>query len=367
MFRSRSFIIITHIIGWLLFISLPVFFLSHDGRSRRIISIVSSPTFWLFGVCYIVLFYFHTYWLIPRLFIRRRYLTYTAIVIALFGGIFLLKPFDMLISRVGRRGPPPRHAPHPGADPTRRMPPPPPGEPFAPPQGRPIRLDITSIFLFIMVVALSLAVESTRSLRSTEQRAMKAEADKANAQLSFLMAQINPHFLFNTLNNIYSLAISNDPHTAEAIMKLSSIMRYVTDEAGVEYGALENEVACIQDYIDLQRLRLGRKVQLEVAIEGELEGKRIAPLILMTFIENVFKHGVSNHHHSLITIQLVSAEDRIRFFCRNRIFQKNNSLERRGIGISNTRERLEHLYPNRYRLDIQQEDDYYTVNLELFG
>lgn len=230
-----------------------------------------------------------------------------------------------------------------------------------------MQLDITSVFLFVMVVALSLAVESTRSLRSTEQRAMKAETDKANAQLSFLMAQINPHFLFNTLNNIYSLAISNDPHTATAILKLSNIMRYVTDEAGVDYGALEEEVACIQDYIDLQRLRLGRKVQLEVAIEGELEGKRIAPLILMTFVENVFKHGVSTHHHSPITIRLVAEEDRISFFCRNRIFQKDNSQERRGIGISNTRERLEHLYPNRYRLAIQQEDDYFAVNLELFG
>src|SRR6202008_3873902 len=111
----------------------------------------------------------------------------------------------------------------------------------------------TSLFIFIMIIALSTAAVINQQWRLTEQRAIQAEVDKANAELSFLKAQINPHFLFNTLNNIYTLAINNNEHTADSIMKLSNIMRYVTDEVGEDFVPVQNELDCIDNYIELQR------------------------------------------------------------------------------------------------------------------
>ena len=149
-----------------------------------------------------------------------------------------------------------------------------------------------------MMVALSMAIKMTQQWRTTQQRALQAEADKAtaeadkaSAELSFLKAQINPHFLFNILNNIYSLAITQNENTASAILKLSNTMRYLTDEVKADYVPLKREVDYIQDYIDLQRLRLSKKVKLDFSVEGDLENKKIAPLILITFVENVLFSG----------------------------------------------------------------------------
>ena len=174
---------------------------------------------------------------------------------------------------------------------------------------------------------MSMAIQIRPRLRYAEQRALKAEADKANAELSFLKTQINPHFLFNTLNNIYSLAAVKSDHTAESIMKLSNIMRYVTDDVREEYVPLENEVAFISDYIDLQRLRLGDKMNVGFLVSGKIAGKKIAPLILMTFIENVFKYGISKHEPSAIDIQLSATEDMIRFFCENKLYETPRQVE----------------------------------------
>src|SRR6201999_506982 len=102
-------------------------------------------------------------------------------------------------------------------------------------------------------------------------------------------------FLFNTLNNIYTLAVIQDEHAPDSILKLSNIMRYVTDDTREDFVPLQSEVDCINDYIELQKLRLGTKTQVDFKITGDIESKQIAPLILMTFIENVFKYGISKH------------------------------------------------------------------------
>ncbi len=229
----------------------------------------------------------------------------------------------------------------------------------------PTRFDAVSIFLFIMILALSIAVKISALLQKTEQRVVRAEADKTNAELSFLKAQINPHFLFNTLNNIYSLAITKSEHTADGIMKLSNIMRYVTDDITEDYVSLQSEIDCVSDYIDLQRLRLGKNDQIDFVVSGDQELLKIAPLILMPFVENVFKYGISKHEESPIVIKLFSGQQSIRFFCSNKIYPVNKKMDRTGIGLSNTRQRLQHLYPGKHVLNIVTENDYYTVSLTL--
>jgi LytS/YehU family sensor histidine kinase len=192
-----------------------------------------------------------------------------------------------------------------------------------------------------------------------------AEAERANAELSFLKAQVNPHFLFNTLNNIYSLAVTGNENTGPSIMRLSNIMRYVTDEAGQDFVLMDSEVECMKDYIDLQKMRLGEKMNVEVSITGNTIDKKIAPLILMTFVENVFKYGISSHEASVIIIKLSANGDHISFFCQNKLFEIKRNTERTGIGINNARQRLQHLYPNRHFLDINTDNGLFTVQLTL--
>jgi LytS/YehU family sensor histidine kinase len=230
-----------------------------------------------------------------------------------------------------------------------------------------MRIDIVSVFLFIMTIALGMAIQITRQWRSSLQQVAQAEADRAQAELSFLKAQINPHFLFNTLNNIYSLAVTKNERTADSIMKLSNIMRYVTDDVSQHFVPLQHEVDCINDFIELQRLRLSKKAQVNFSVKGSLENKTIAPLLLMTFVENVFKYGISNHESSTITIQLQADERSITFYCHNKIFKPAGNPQRTGIGIANTQKRLTHLYPNKHLLNITNENGFFSVELILLA
>jgi LytS/YehU family sensor histidine kinase len=247
----------------------------------------------------------------------------------------------------------------------------PPGGDIPPPfrQGRPRMpqhpVDLFTIFLISTIWALSTAMRIIQEWRETEKRAIKAEADKANAELSFLKAQINPHFLFNTLNNIYSLAVKQNENTAASIMKLSNIMRYVTDDVNQDFVFLDSEVECITDYIDLQRLRLNKRVHIDFSVKGNTEGRRIPPLVLMTFVENVFKYGISSHEECTITIQLFSEARNITFFCQNKIFSSSGITERTGIGIANTKQRLHHLYPGKHLLNITGDRGLFTVQLTI--
>jgi two-component system, LytTR family, sensor kinase len=372
MFRSKAFIILSHLLGLLFFFSIPVIFLGQQMSGQDLAEVLGTWQFWGFCGFYVFLFYFNSYWLIPRLFLRKKYWAYAGVMVLLFTGVYLLKPFDQLVSYLSRRSDSPvmvSRPPQPVAGDQAvfgRCPPPAPGpRPAIPPGNHNVAVDIVSLFLFVMVVALNLAVETSRQWRTTQKRALQAEADKTQAELSFLKAQINPHFLFNTLNNIYSLVVTHHEGAGPAILKLSNIMRYVTAEVNADYVPLQNEVSCIRDYIALQRLRLSKKVDLDFAVSGSLENKFIAPLMLITFIENVFKYGISNHEPAPITIHLQVQDNKIVFFCQNKIFPNRASLEQTGVGIANTRERLRHLYPDKHHLDISTDDGLFTVRLEL--
>jgi hypothetical protein len=350
--------VIPHVAGWIFFFSLVLGFLYHSPAIENPLSIVFSWAFFVFGIVYLFLFYFNTYVLIPRLYIPRQYLVYAIIIIVLFIAVVFIKPFDGLMSQFNR----PEHgAMGPSPDDFEPGIAPPPREN----RGMPKHTDIVSIILFITVWSLSTAICIIRQWKNTEKRAIQAEADKANAELSFLKAQINPHFLFNTLNNIYSLAVTKNENTADSILKLSNIMRYVTDDVRDDFVSLDNEVECVRDYIDLQRLRLGKKMNIDFSVTGKTENKKIAPLILMTFIENVFKYGISSHEPSDIMIRITAEDPTISFFCRNKLFEVKRNPGRMGIGIANSRQRLQHLYPDKYFLDIKAENGFYTVHLTL--
>jgi LytS/YehU family sensor histidine kinase len=223
-------------------------------------------------------------------------------------------------------------------------------------------IDIVSIVLFLVVWSLGMAIEILKQWRITQKQIAMAEADKANAELSFLKSQINPHFLFNTLNNIYSLASTKSEKAPEAVMMLSNIMRYMTDEVSRDFVPLQWELDCAGNYIELQKLRLTDKVKVDFLVEGNAADKRIAPLLLMTFIENVFKYGISSREKCSINMSLIIEEDKITFYSKNKIFQIIGH-PRTGIGIANTKKRLEHLYPGKHKLLISNEHELFNVEL----
>lgn len=370
MYRVKTPAIVTHITGWLIFLSLPVLFIAGQSGRNSALDTISSPWYWLLFGSYITIFYLHTYILFPGLYLKKKLVLYISIVLLLLAGIYILRPFDRLFTEFSQ----------PAMD--RMMEehrPPPPDEDFPPPQGdfgprepgsgpgrqpRGEHFDIVSIFLFFLTMSLSIALQTAWRWRMTEKRALQAEAEKAQAELAFLKAQINPHFLFNTLNNIYSLAITRSEHTAVSIMKLSNILRYVTDEVKQDSVSLQQEIDCIQDYIDLQQLRLGKKTTVSFHLAGDPAPLSIAPLILMTFVENAFKYGVSSHQSSSILIDLQATGNQLVFSCSNALFPRKQT-ERTGVGIANTRQRLEHLYPNKYDLNISTDNNLYTVTLIL--
>lgn len=372
---------ITQIAGWIFFFSLPLVFMYNQHNNEDVVSVVFTFNYWIFCGTFLLLFYLLKEVLLPQLYVKGRFVFYFISVFVLFIGVYVLKPFDRLMSdRQNNRRPADKHMPSdfkgapPGdfSGPGRDRPKPPPGDfrldrqpmPFEKTKGW-LAFDIVSVFLFIMIVALTMAIEINKQLHLTQKKAIKAEADRAEAELSFLKAQINPHFLYNTLNNIYTLAITGNPNTAESIMKLSNIMRYITDDTKEEFVALQDELDCISDFIGLQELRLGEKNPVTYKVTGKVKHQKIAPLILMTFVENAFKYGVSKQKKSRIHIEVMIGEIEFKFYAQNANYAKQAEADRTGIGIENTRQRLQYLYPGKHELDIEASETLFTVNLKL--
>lgn len=380
MLRSKATNFFIHTAGWLVFLGFPLLFMNRtQDSSSSTYFIILSPWYWLFCITYMGLFYLNALYLVPQLVFKKRYIRYGIILLVLLVGVYFLRPFDNLLVHNLRQGPKPKAmvgtlAPDSLAPDSKSL-------PFGPlphqdmrmqdPRFKPanahqsLNIDMVGLFLFIMIMGLSIAVSTVEKWQLTEQKMIKAEAEKTQAELSFLKAQINPHFLFNTLNNIYALSVTDSKNTSASIMKLSNIMRYVTDEVTGDLVSLQSEIDCINDYIDLQRLRLGKKTILSFEVTGSITNQKIAPLVLMTFIENVFKYGISKHQEAKIDLRLNIDGNKLNFFCQNTIFDNGSSGKRTGIGIANTRQRLNHIYPGRHRLDINKENNLFTVNLEI--
>lgn len=362
--KMKASSVIAHCVVWLIFLSLPLLFISNQPQGASIASVLFSLNYFIFFITYIAAFYFNALLLVPQFYLKKKFGIYLAVVFLMIIIISFIKPFDGLLSD---NRPPRMPQKIESAENFRE---PPKSDDFhrpteMPQNHPPRRIDAISIFLLVMVIGVSTAISITQTWYQSEQRASRAEADKANAELSFLKAQINPHFLFNTLNNIYSLAVTKNENTADCIMKLSNIMRYVTDEATEDYVPLQDEINCITDYIGLQKIRLGDNANIILEIKGDVNHKQIAPLILMTFIENIFKYGISKHEQSPIEIELFAEAKTITFFCKNKIFNSSIHEERKGVGIDNTKKRLEYLYHDKHFLNINNENGVYNVQLTL--
>ena len=225
----------------------------------------------------------------------------------------------------------------------------------------PIIFELSDHF-FVFLVVLFLAL-----LLKIRDRWIRAEEEKLSAELAYLKTQINPHFLFNTLNSIYAMALGKSEQTAAAIVRLSSMMRYVLTDAGREKVSLKQEIAYLIDYIELQKTRFEGTLRVDLSVHGDPADKRLVPLLLIPFVENAFKHGVGAVDRPQIEMRLAVREGRMRFEVRNS-FDESFSAgqeEHTGLGLNNVRTRLELLYPKNHHLDIRKEDNWFHIVLTL--
>lgn len=324
-----------HFIGWILFLSLPALFLPGP---RHVENLFSDPRILSDGFRYFLMigfFYLNYHILVPRFYFRQKRATFFLLVLACY--LFIATVPGLLIAV----GPPPDGF---------RMPPPEPQWDIW------FRLS-RHVLLYLLVFIFSLMMRIA-------DRWQQAEKERKNTEVAYLKAQINPHFLFNTLNSIYSLALSKSDQTPAAIVRLSSMMRYVITEAAHDWVSLEKELEYLQNYLSLQQLRFGPNLQVLFQMQGSPAGKKIAPLLMITLVENAFKYGVSPEEPSVITIELDLEANELHLLVKNKKVALK-STENTGLGLENVRKRLDLLYPGKHILTVHDMPDSFSVSLLL--
>lgn len=332
-----------HVLLWAVFLSLPTLFNPRrmdEGLEKFVFDLLEPPR-WSNGILFILVFYVNSYIIIPRLYFRRRYMALVGTVVLFFGLFFCLNNYHAHHMASFHEGPPG------GMPPEMRHP-------------HVLNLGNSfNLFMFIIAYACSFTISLYKQYRHIKEETL-------TARISFLTAQINPHFLFNTLNSIYSLSLSRSDKTPGAIVKLSGMMRYAVDEGAQSRVALHKEIGYIKNYIELQQLRLTEEVTVSVDITGEPGNAEVAPFILIPFVENAFKHGVNGTDPSQIALQVHMSESELRFMVSNtRVTTRADRDTGVGLGIDTTRQRLQLLYPGEHSLHINENSDKFTVSLHI--
>lgn len=340
--RNKILQFLMHAIGWGLVFCFPFFFNWKGGNSltwERYLSYVFVVS------CFMIVFYNNYFLLIDRLLFRKKLLLFIVANIALFVllsiGLDLLQDyyFTHFIKDM-------------------------PAHKQVPPK---IMMILRDGMMMTLTAALSVAIRMTDNWYVIESEKKELEKARSEAELQNLKSQLNPHFLFNTLNNIYSLIAIDTERAQYAVHDLSRLLRYVLYEDNQKFVPLNNELVFMKSYIDLMSLRLSGKVDLQVNLPEDGKGMVIAPLLFITLLENAFKHGVSTAGPSFIHIDFtLDGMSGINCRIENGFFPKNEEdRSGSGIGLENLRKRLELLYPGLYVLKTEREGDKYVAELDL--
>lgn len=331
-----------HVLACIGFLLIPILF-SPDSFSIELFSIPPFQRDLTTYFLLLVFFYVNFFILVPELYLKKKYVYFFLLAFGCFAVIQFVP--NALFHGHGIHPPPPGH--HPGD----HRPP----SPYGPPM---IAL-ANRFFQFLAVMIFSM-------LLRISDRWKQVEKEKLSAELSYLKAQINPHFLFNTLNSIYSLAIQRSDETATAVVKLSDMMRYVTTEAHSERVSLEKEIAYISNYVELQKIRLGKTIRVDYSVEGSTRNKMIVPLLLIPFVENAFKYGVNPEEECYIVITIRMTESALELYVMNKKVSLDYSKESEsGHGIQSAKQRLEFGYPGKHELVINDKAPEYSVSLRI--
>ncbi|MCC9167489.1 sensor histidine kinase [Pontibacter harenae] len=331
---KKRYQIAMHILCWLIFGSWIFYFQSNRGLTFvKGFDVTIGLTFQL------MIFYFNWYVLIPKYLARNRILMYLAIMLTTLAVVALVRsPLDFYIFRE--------------LNPTMET---------LYSSEKLVQYMLGSL----VTIFISSALKITGNYIRNERLNKELENQKLMAELGYLKSQVNPHFLFNTLNNIYSLAYKQSPETPDAIMKLSLLMRYMLYESNDNLVCLQKEVDHLHNFIDLQKLRLREQTSIKFDISGNLEGKQIAPMMLMTLVENAFKHGLVSKNEIGIIFNLNVQESFLSFSTVNNI-STHKKREYGGIGLENLKRRLNLLYPNRHKLSLEEKEGAFYATLTIY-
>lgn len=328
-----------HVIAWGLLLMVPFISSYKVIKSLALISenISLIPIITLSFIL-IVIFYFNYFILIPKFLLIKKYLLYVITLVLSIVTAFVLSGIFLNLSNF---------------------------KPGNLESINPVFIKIEPIFrangflLLIISILASIALTINNHLRQTEK-------EKLSAQISSLKSQINPHFLFNTLNNIYATALDKSPQTADMVERLSEMMRYTMKETQNDFVPLEEEINYINNYIELQKLRLESKIKFDYQIEGEFTELQIAPMLLIPFVENAFKHGVNSEQNSHIRINIKASESELHFLvANNKVKVLSDTIEHNGLGIENTKHRLKLIYPSRHLLTIKETENEFIISLHI--
>lgn len=230
---------------------------------------------------------------------------------------------------------------------------------------QPIFMKIGPSFFYILILTISAIIRTLTEFYNNQQNKLIAETHRTNTELIYLRKQTNPHFLFNSLNSIYSLAHKKSDLVPDAIVTLSELMRYMLYETDNKTVDLEKEINYIQNYIELQKLRLNNIEDIVINVHGDTRNKFIEPLLLISFVENAFKYGTDYKGAAHVKIKIFILENNLDFWIENIIENYVKDPENSGIGLVNIQNRLDLLYPNAHELTITQDNQYYRVHLNL--
>lgn len=323
---------------------------------------------WKFNTVWIVLFAIHNFLLAPLLIIKRRTWLYTALVVALLVATMFtlsaMRPSDSRMRHAPQRYECCEHDCMNAEMMASKLQPPPMRE------GGPLVMfgpgEVVIFFGGLLLMGMNLGVKLY--FRSQEDADILSQIEKhaLERQLQYLKYQVNPHFFMNTLNNIHAL-VDIDPERAKAsIVELSKLMRYVLYEGNNRLTPLSREVQFLRNYVQLMSMRYTGNVSISLDVPEVLPDSMLPPLLLVIFVENAFKHGISYRTKSFVEISLQPHGDRLLFSCRNsRPEIKHDENMKGGVGLSNVRRRLDLLFPGNYTLDIKEQEDTYTVHLDI--
>ncbi|QTE22201.1 sensor histidine kinase [Polaribacter cellanae] len=336
-----------HIIFWL------IYFLFNTFRWSRYFNdfMYSFKTNLIGFPIHIFLTYLNIYYLMPKFVFKRKYKTYILLVIASLLTMVFLKfnlTYYLVSNDVWPEGPKQIHE-------------------FT--MDYAIDMMIGELYVVTFVTAIKITMDWIKE----HKRLIDLEKVQLETELLFLRSQVSPHFFFNTLNNIYSLAIEKSEKTPKIILKLSELMRYILYETGNKRQSLEKEILCIQNYIELERMRHGELLEVNMDMAGNIIGKKIAPILLLSFVENAFKHGIDKNINKVkLDISFKVKENFLYFKITNptpavSIYKKNKIIPNfGGIGLTNVKKRLELGYRKEdYDLSIETINNLFIVNLKI--
>ena len=359
--KGKYTMIIVHILIWAVILGLPIYAAKRFQMGSNFLL-----TYYTLTAIDALIFYTNYLFLVPVLFFHKKRYRYYISVLTLVFFVYFISNFanNQISNIISKNGNSEQILRKPGEERRLNLPPIQMRRPrfiIVMPNAYFIGFTLTSLFM----VFLSLGLRVLERQSNNEKMQDEMEKAKLNSELALLKSQISPHFFFNTLNNIYSLIGRSNEDSKDAVIKLSKMMRYVLNESRQDSRLLSDEIEFMNNYIDLMKLRISAKTQLNVNFPTEYKDLIIPHLLFISLIENAFKYGISVQDESYVSISLRCGENNILFKCENGLPESSKGpiFASTGIGLENLKKRLSLLYPDRHELKINRFKDKFEVNL----